>query len=290
MAAAGVGAHRSVSVPQLTSSLPARFAVTVVAGGALAAAGQYALIEALPIAANGANVLQLGVEELLGGAPQAAAAAAVPDSTPAPLVAEPPAPVAAVAAEPVVADAATLVKAAGLQKAAADAAAAEAAQAAAAHAAAAQAAAAQAAPAVEAAAQPAQAVVAAADGAVQMIVGQVTSGFGSRWGTLHEGVDIAAPIGTPIHAPLAGTVIDSGPASGFGLWVRVRHADGTISIYGHINRSLVSVGQQVAAGQEIAEVGNRGQSTGPHLHFGLITPAGNTVDPQPWLNEHGIRF
>ncbi len=52
----------------------------------------------------------------------------------------------------------------------------------------------------------------------------------------------------------------------------------------------MSVGQQVAAGQEIAEVGNRGQSTGPHLHIGVITPAGNTIDPQPWLDEHGILF
>ncbi|MBN9098983.1 MAG: M23 family metallopeptidase [Pseudonocardia sp.] len=122
-----------------------------------------------------------------------------------------------------------------------------------------------------------------------MVVGQVTSGFGGRWGTVHQGLDIAAPIGTPIHAPLAGTVISSGPASGFGLWVRLQHADGTITVYGHINRSLVTVGEKVQAGDEIAEVGNRGESTGPHLHVGVMI-GGVYVDPRPWLDQHGIRY
>jgi murein DD-endopeptidase MepM/ murein hydrolase activator NlpD len=126
--------------------------------------------------------------------------------------------------------------------------------------------------------------------AVEMITGRVTSGFGGRWGTVHQGLDIAAPIGTPIRVPLGGTVIDSGPARGFGLWVRVRHDDGTITVYGHINRSLVKVGQKVAAGEEIAEVGNRGQSTGPHLHIEVITPGGKKINPRPWLDEHGIGY
>jgi murein DD-endopeptidase MepM/ murein hydrolase activator NlpD len=56
----------------------------------------------------------------------------------------------------------------------------------------------------------------------------------------------------------------SGPASGFGMWVRVRHDDGTVTTYGHINRSMARKGQQVGAGELIAEVGNRGRSTGPH--------------------------
>ncbi len=64
-----------------------------------------------------------------------------------------------------------------------------------------------------------------------------------------------------------GEVIDSGPASGFGMWVRLKHADGTITVYGHINTSTVTVGQKVMAGDQIATVGNRGFSTGPHLHF-----------------------
>jgi murein DD-endopeptidase MepM/ murein hydrolase activator NlpD len=89
---------------------------------------------------------------------------------------------------------------------------------------------------------------------------------------------------------MAGTVIDSGPASGFGLWVRVRHADGTITTYGHVNRSLVTKGEQVTAGQEIAEVGNRGHSTGPHLHIEVMTPAGIKINPRPWLDGHDIRY
>jgi len=125
---------------------------------------------------------------------------------------------------------------------------------------------------------------------VQMVTGRVSSGFGGRWGRSHNGIDIAAPIGTPIRAPLPGTVVASGPASGFGMWVRVRHDDGTITTYGHVNRSLVRVGEQVAAGEEIAEVGNRGRSTGPHLHMEVQTPRGTTVNPRPWLDGHGIGY
>ena len=109
-------------------------------------------------------------------------------------------------------------------------------------------------------------------------------------GRHHRGLDIAAPIGTPIRSPLAGEVVASGPASGFGLWVRVRHDDGTVTTYGHVNRSLVRVGEKVAAGQRIAEVGNRGQSTGPHLHMEVDTSAGRKIDPRPWLDKLGIDY
>ncbi|MGW4247674.1 M23 family metallopeptidase [Nocardia sp. NPDC004722] len=117
--------------------------------------------------------------------------------------------------------------------------------------------------------------------------GVFTSGFGARWGTFHAGIDIAAPIGSPIYAVAAGTVIDAGPASGFGLWVRIRHDDGTISVYGHMYDFSVSVGERVPAGLQIARIGNRGDSTGPHLHFEIII-GGQHVDPQPWLAAHGI--
>src|SRR6185312_8748055 len=130
----------------------------------------------------------------------------------------------------------------------------------------------------------------AAAGDVQMVTGRVSSGFGTRWGHSHKGIDIAAPVGTPIRAPLAGEVVASGPASGFGLWVRVRHDDGTVTTYGHVNRTLVHVGEHVTAGQEIAEVGNRGDSTGPHLHVEVETPGGATVNPRPWLDAHGIGY
>jgi murein DD-endopeptidase MepM/ murein hydrolase activator NlpD len=243
---------------------------TVIAGGTLAAAGQQALGAALPAATDGANVLRLGVAEFLG-------ASAVPAGDPAAVAGSVSAVTPVAPAAPLVADATALVKAAGLQeeaRAVEQAKAAEEARAAAAKAAAAKAAAAKA---------------AATVAGVQMIVGRVTSGFGGRWGTLHQGIDIAAPIGTPIRAPLGGTVISSGPASGFGLWVRLRHADGTITVYGHINRSLVRVGENVQAGDEIAEVGDRGESTGPHLHFGVMID-GSYVDPRPWLDRRGIRY
>jgi murein DD-endopeptidase MepM/ murein hydrolase activator NlpD len=119
--------------------------------------------------------------------------------------------------------------------------------------------------------------------------GRLTSTYGARGGSIHYGIDIANSIGTPIHSAMAGEVIDSGPASGFGLWVRVQHAGGVITVYGHINESLVNVGQQVAAGEQIATVGNRGQSTGPHLHF-EVHQDGSKIDPLPWLRSRGINL
>ncbi|CAM2779548.1 Murein DD-endopeptidase MepM/ murein hydrolase activator NlpD [Prescottella defluvii] len=118
--------------------------------------------------------------------------------------------------------------------------------------------------------------------------GTYTSSYGARWGTLHAGVDIANAIGTPIYAVADGVVIDSGPAAGFGMWVRLQHADGTITVYGHINDSLVTVGQNVMAGDQIATMGNRGFSTGPHLHFEVHLGGENKIDPLPWLATRGI--
>ncbi|MCI2420418.1 M23 family metallopeptidase [Saccharopolyspora sp. K220] len=126
-----------------------------------------------------------------------------------------------------------------------------------------------------------------ATGFVKPAEGTFTSGFGARWGTSHRGVDIANDIGTPIYSVAAGKVIEAGPASGFGQWIRVQHNDGTITVYGHINTIEVSVGQRVGAGDQIATMGNRGQSTGPHLHFEVIED-GVKINPLPWLNERGI--
>ena len=130
----------------------------------------------------------------------------------------------------------------------------------------------------------------AAAGAVPPTNGRVTSCYGSRWGTLHAGVDIAAPIGTPVYTPEDGVVLDAGPASGFGLAVYVQHGDGTITLYGHVNQFFVTPGQVVSAGERIAEVGNRGQSTGPHLHFEVHTGGlyAGRVNPTPWLTARGI--
>ncbi|MEU4804511.1 M23 family metallopeptidase [Actinosynnema sp. NPDC023587] len=118
--------------------------------------------------------------------------------------------------------------------------------------------------------------------------GTFTSGYGSRWGTTHFGVDIANSIGTPILSALDGVVVEAGPASGFGLWVRVQHSDGTITVYGHVNEILVNQGQQVSAGQQIATMGNRGQSTGPHLHFEVWVGGSQKIDPIGWLGARGI--
>jgi murein DD-endopeptidase MepM/ murein hydrolase activator NlpD len=117
--------------------------------------------------------------------------------------------------------------------------------------------------------------------------GSLTSGFGARWGTTHYGMDIANSIGTPIVAAADGVVVEAGPASGFGLWVRVQHADGTITVYGHVDTFSVREGQKVKAGEQIARMGNRGYSTGPHLHFEVWDADGRKVNPRPWLVEHG---
>ncbi len=129
-----------------------------------------------------------------------------------------------------------------------------------------------------------------AGGAIAPTTGRVTSCYGARWGTLHAGVDIAAPIGTPVVTPEDGIVLQAGPASGFGLAVAVQHGDGTITVYGHVNQMFVAAGQVVAAGEQIAEVGNRGQSTGPHLHFEVHTGGlyANRTDPAPWLTARGV--
>ncbi|WP_238815379.1 M23 family metallopeptidase [Nocardia brasiliensis] len=132
------------------------------------------------------------------------------------------------------------------------------------------------------------AVEAARPKTVRPIAGILTSTFGVRWGALHAGLDLADAIGTPIAAVTDGVVIEAGPASGFGMWVRVRQDDGTIGIYGHVNEILATVGQQVRAGDIIATVGNRGFSTGPHLHYEIHTASGEPIDPLPWLAGRGI--
>lgn len=119
--------------------------------------------------------------------------------------------------------------------------------------------------------------------------GTFTSCFCSRWGTFHQGIDIANAIGTPIFAAGAGTVLRAGPATGFGLAVYIQHADGDVTVYGHVNQYYVQAGQTVTAGQHIADIGNRGYSTGPHLHFEVQKGAyGSRVDPQAWLAQRGI--
>ncbi|MEO9327167.1 M23 family metallopeptidase [Gordonia aurantiaca] len=119
-----------------------------------------------------------------------------------------------------------------------------------------------------------------------------TSAFEMRWGTMHGGIDMAAPLGTPIHAVTDGVVIKAEPASGYGHWVQIRADDGTVTMYGHMSGSgvLVREGQHVTAGDVIALVGNEGFSFGPHLHFEVWKNGTTKIDPVPWLASKGVRM
>ncbi|MEV0250496.1 M23 family metallopeptidase [Nocardia sp. NPDC050712] len=124
--------------------------------------------------------------------------------------------------------------------------------------------------------------------AVRPVAGQISSTYGSRWGEMHYGIDFADQIGAPIHSVSNGTVIEAGPASGFGLWVRVLQEDGTTAVYGHVNDMFVQQGQRVKAGDVIASVGNRGNSTGPHLHLEIWDQGGAKIDPMQYLAAKGV--
>ncbi|WP_336028937.1 M23 family metallopeptidase [Geodermatophilus sp. FMUSA9-8] len=119
---------------------------------------------------------------------------------------------------------------------------------------------------------------------------RLTSTFGARWGTLHAGIDLAAPMLTPEYAAADGVVLEAGPASGYGNVVYIQHENGDVTVYGHMEEVLVQPGQVVRAGDTIALLGNRGQSTGPHLHFEVHVGGidGQKVDPIPWLRERGV--
>src|SRR5258708_1710502 len=97
--------------------------------------------------------------------------------------------------------------------------------------------------------------------------GVVSSGFRIRNGAMHSGVDIAAPVRTPVLAADSGVVIFSGTLHGYGNTVIIRHDDGYATVYGHNERNLVSEGARVSRGQEISEIGRSGRTTGANLHF-----------------------
>jgi murein DD-endopeptidase MepM/ murein hydrolase activator NlpD len=118
-------------------------------------------------------------------------------------------------------------------------------------------------------------------GFIWPVNGPITSGFGWRWGQMHEGIDIGAPCGTPIHAAAAGTVIYSGWADGYGNFVVIDHGNGLATAYGHQSAIYVSSGS-VSQGQTIGAVGSTGHSTGCHLHF-EVRVNGNPVDPLGYL-------
>jgi murein DD-endopeptidase MepM/ murein hydrolase activator NlpD len=123
---------------------------------------------------------------------------------------------------------------------------------------------------------------ASAAGFVWPVHGVLTSGFGWRWGRMHEGIDLAVPTGTPVVAAAGGTVIVAGWLGGYGNLVVVDHGNGTSTAYGHNTSVTVGVGQSVAQGQLIAYSGNTGHSTGPHVHF-EVRINGSPVDPLGYL-------
>jgi murein DD-endopeptidase MepM/ murein hydrolase activator NlpD len=104
-------------------------------------------------------------------------------------------------------------------------------------------------------------------GLIWPVRGPVTSGYGSRWGRMHEGIDIGAGSGTPIRAAKAGTVVFAGVMNGYGNVIIVDHGGGFSTLYAHQSRLGASRGQDVSQGQVIGYVGSTGHSTGPHLHF-----------------------
>ncbi len=116
--------------------------------------------------------------------------------------------------------------------------------------------------------------------------GVLTSTFGEKRGeSIHKGIDLAAPTGTPIEAAFTGVINYSGVAKGYGKVVIIDHDNGMQTVYAHCNKLYVNTGENINRGQLIAEVGNTGDSTGPHLHFELKIN-GNTIDPLEYKGDY----
>jgi len=138
------------------------------------------------------------------------------------------------------------------------------------------------------------------------------SEYGMRYGRMHQGLDLGVPNGTPIYTPLAGEVIAADPdgvRSGYGATVVVRHADGTATLYAHLERIDVRVGQRLAPGAQVGTAGQTNSRTVPmktpaHLHFEVLLPpfrrgggkypvvnpqTPKRLNPRSWIQEKGIR-
>jgi len=109
-----------------------------------------------------------------------------------------------------------------------------------------------------------------------------TSGFGPRWGRMHNGTDFAGPIGTPIYATADGVVTHAGWSSGYGRLIKIQHEFGIETRYAHLNAISVRVGQRVSRGDRIGDMGNSGRSTGPHLHY-EVRVGGTPVNPMTYI-------
>jgi murein DD-endopeptidase MepM/ murein hydrolase activator NlpD len=121
-------------------------------------------------------------------------------------------------------------------------------------------------------------------------VGWISSPFGPRIDPFtgkpgfHEGIDFAAPLGTPIHAVAAGVVTWAGPMDGFGNMVQINDGEGYSTLYAHAEKLLVHVGETVKRGDVIALVGDTGWSTGPHVHFEVIK-YGRAINPASFIGR-----
>ena len=121
-----------------------------------------------------------------------------------------------------------------------------------------------------------------AAGLVWPVHGTLTSGFGPRWGRMHEGIDIAGGSGTPIAAAATGTVISAGWSGGYGQLVVLDHGNGLSTAYAHLSSIAVSAGQTVPQGSVVGGMGTTGSSTGVHLHF-EVRVNGSAVNPLGYL-------
>jgi len=125
------------------------------------------------------------------------------------------------------------------------------------------------------------------------ISGWITDTYGPRscsgCAPVHQGVDLAAPLGSVIHAAAAGTVTYRGPMGTYGNLVIITHADGYETYYAHTGSYLVGYGQWVSAGEPIARVGMTGLTTGPHLHF-ETRRWGSSFNPIPFMADRGVRL
>ncbi|WP_425834082.1 M23 family metallopeptidase [Streptomyces fractus] len=124
---------------------------------------------------------------------------------------------------------------------------------------------------------------------------RVSKGYGARGKWLagrHTGIDLAVPRGTPVYAVRAGTVVLAGRSGDYGKAVTIRMSDGHYVVYGHLDRIRTRKGARVSAGTRIADSGNTGHSSGPHLHLEIRARRGygSDVSPVAYLARHGVHL
>lgn len=119
------------------------------------------------------------------------------------------------------------------------------------------------------------------------VEGHVSSLFGARGRSVHQGIDIRAPAGSPVRAVEAGRVVYSGQMRGYGHLVRIEHGGGVVTVYGHNEANLVRVGDVVQRGAIVARVGVTGNAVAPHLHF-EVWEQDQVVNPLSRLPQPGF--